>query len=333
MQIIILIGLAGGLASAALFVAATISGGAISGGMDGRVLLYFMAPLPAFLAGLGWGPIAALTAALAAGLGCGLLRGLTAGLMVLVSQGLPMALVCYLAQLNRGPALPAGPVAPDGAAAAIATNTEWYPVGRLVAAAVLMAGGFAFLTVLLLGDIDELRTFMRKFVETVFKQMPGFKDRKIEEPEVQSLTEIMLYAFPAAMALTWLGTFLMNFYIAGRITLASGRLARPWPDLAAMAFPRGFGFGLALALGLAGAVTGTPALLASGFAGAILFAYLLMGLAILHHVSRGKPARPFMLWGVYVGLIVLNPWGGIVLALLGLLEPFLPWRRHRRGGA
>lgn len=337
MQHLVLIGLAGGLASAVLFIAATVSGGAIAGGIDLRVLLYFLAPLPAFLAGLGWGPIAAVAAAVASGVGCGLLRGLTAGLMVFVSQGLPMVLVCYLAQLQRGASAAPPPVMAGNAerpGVPTLTATEWYPVGRLVAVAVLMAGAFAFLSVLLLGDIDQLRGLIRKLVDNVFlKQLPGLKDRKLEEADIQSLTEIMLYAFPAAMALTWLGTFLMNFYIAGRITLASGRLPRPWPDLAAMTYPRGFAFGLALSLGLAGVVADTPALFASGFAGALLFAYLLMGLAVLHHVSRGKPARPFMLWGVYVGVVVLNPWAGIVLALLGLIEPFLPWRRSRLPGA
>ena len=173
----------------------------------------------------------------------------------------------------------------------------------------------------------------RKLVDNVFlKQLPGLKGRTIEEPEIQAMTEIMLYAFPAAMALTWLGIFLMNFYVAGRITLASGRLARPWPDLPAMTFPRGFGFALAITLGIAAVFTGYPTLLASSFAGAILFAYLLMGLAILHHVSRGKPARPFMLWGVYAGLVILNPWASLVITFLGLLEPFLPWRRSTRIG-
>ena len=50
MQLPLLIGLAGGLASAALFIVATINGNAMAGGMDGRVLIYFLAALPAFLA-------------------------------------------------------------------------------------------------------------------------------------------------------------------------------------------------------------------------------------------------------------------------------------------
>ncbi len=325
----ILIGLAAGLASAALLALATMGGGRVAARIDGLIIVYFLASLPAFLAGLGWGPVAAAAAAIAAGVGCGLLRGPYAAAMVLVSQGVPVALVCYLAQLNRAFSTPH----PDGSGATSET-VEWYPVGRLIAATALMAGAFGFLTILLHGTgLDDVRTLLRKLIENVFlKQLPGFKDRTVEEPEIQALTEVMLYGFPAAMALTWAGTFLLNFYIAGRVTQASGRLLRPWPDLGSMRFPRGFGFALAISLAAATLLQGYPALLASGFAGAVMLAYLLMGLAILHHVSRGKPARPLLLGGVYVGLFVLNPWSGLALAMLGLVEPFLPWRRTASNG-
>lgn len=329
MQQNIIVGLAAGLASAALLALATMGGAGASARIDGLIIVYFLASLPAFLAGLGWGPVAAVSAAVAAGIGCTLLRGPYAGAMVLASQGVPVALVCYLAQLNRTVVEPA-----SGHAAAPSETVEWYPVGRLIAVTALLAGAFGFLTVILLGtSIDDVRVLLRKLIENVFlKQLPGLKDRKVEEPEIQALTEVMLYGFPAAMALTWAGTFLLNFYIAGRVTQASGRLLRPWPDLATMQFPKGFGFALAISLAIATATQGYPALLAAGFAGAVMLAYLLMGLAILHHVSRGKPARALMLWGVYVGLVVLNPWSGLAVAMLGLVEPFLPWRRAMRKG-
>ena len=303
MQQNIIVGLAAGLASAALLALATMGGAGASARIDGLIIVYFLASLPAFLAGLGWGPVAAVSAAVAAGIGCTLLRGPYAGAMVLASQGVPVALVCYLAQLNRTVVEPA-----SGHAAAPSETVEWYPVGRLIAVTALLAGAFGFLTVILLGtSIDDVRVLLRKLIENVFlKQLPGLKDRKVEEPEIQALTEVMLYGFPAAMA--------------------------PWPDLASMQFPKGFGFALAISLAIATATQGYPALLAAGFAGAVMLAYLLMGLAILHHVSRGKPARALMLWGVYVGLVVLNPWSGLAVAMLGLVEPFLPWRRAMRKG-
>src|SRR5689334_2457866 len=120
MPLFVLIGLAAGLACAALFASAQF------GGIGGRFLLQFLVPLPAFLAGLGWGPGAALIAAVSAAAGTSLLLEAKDGLLILVSQGLPAAYLCYLAQLSR--TVTPGPNAPTAD-----PTVEWYPIGRLVA--------------------------------------------------------------------------------------------------------------------------------------------------------------------------------------------------------
>lgn len=314
---IILIGAAAGLASAALFASA------LYGGMGGRMLIYFLAPLPLFLAGLGWGTIAALVAAVGSAVGSALLLSPVTGLVVLASQGLPVFYVCHLAQLRRAVAVGPSDIGDEQ------TAIEWYPIGRMIAAATLFAGVTAFVTVWMLGDdLDQIRKLLRTLIEKVFLQsLPGLKDRNLSEQDLASLTEIALYALPATSALSWLGSFAANLYLAGRITLASGRLSRPWPDLASLAYPRGFGLGLATSLAASALLTGYPALLASGFAGAFFFAYVLLGLAVVHSVTRGMAARPFILWGVYVALLVLNTWAAIALAMVGTFEPMLRrWR-------
>lgn len=316
---LILIGIGGGLASAVLFASAASGGGA------GRLLLYLLVPLPSVLSGLGWGSAAAGVAALAGTAGVAAALGLKAALMFFLTQAAPVAAICYLALLAR----PA-----DATAAPNAATLEWYPPGHLVTAGVLIAGGLAAVSLLVLGpDLEALRTILRDLIENVFlKELPGFKDKTLSAEEVTAVTEFALYALPAASAMTWLGSFLLNVWLAGRITRTSGRLMRPWPDLAAMTYPRW------MALALAGAfvltfTTGYPALLGSGFAGAFFLAYVLMGLAIVHFITRGKPSRPFVLWGVYLSLLVLNTWAALVIALLALMEPFLPLRRHSPPGA
>jgi hypothetical protein len=120
-------------------------------------------------------------------------------------------------------------------------------------------------------------------------------------------------------------------WLAGRITRMSGRLVRPWSDLSAMTFPRWLALALAAAFAMT-FTTGYPALLGSGFAGAFFLAYVLMGLAIVHFITRGKPSRPFVLWGVYLSLLILNTWAALIIALLALMEPFLPLRRTQPPG-
>lgn len=318
MQPSILIGVAAGFASAVLAASAIASGG---GG--GSFLLSLLTPLPVFLAGLGWGTAAGFSAALGLGVGCGLLLGPLPGLLLFLTQALPVALLCHLAQLGRTGTGPGGQPA----------VVEWYPVGHMLAIAAVTAALLAFVFVYAMGgDLDTLRSALRERVEKFFelfqKEFPDLFGSKPTDADLAAMTEKMIFVLPAMTALSILAGQLLNFYLAGRVTLASGRLPRPWPDLAAMRFPRGFGMALAAALALSATLQGVPTLLASAFAGAFLFAYLLMGLAVIHHATRGMPARALVLVGVYLALVLLNAYAGVALALLGLLEPVLPWRRR-----
>lgn len=318
MPLFALIGLAAGLASALLF-ASAIGGGA------SRILIYFLTPLPIFIAGLGWQAVTAAISAVVAALAAGIVLGAKAAVVLFLSQALPAVILCYLANLSRPAA------ATPSVVAAAPPAMEWYPPGRLVAAATLMAGVVAFATIFMLGqDLDTLRGLLRELIEKVFlKQLPGLRDRELNDSEITTLVEIALYALPAASALTWGFGMLTNLWLGGRITQAAGWLRRPWPDLPDMRFPAGFGLAFAAVLAIVSVSSGFPALLASGFAGAFFAAYTLMGLAIIHYVTRGRTSRPFVLMAVYMSLFVLNTWGAILLVLLALLEPVLPFRRPR----
>jgi hypothetical protein len=305
------IGLGAGLAAAVLFASAS------TGPLVTRFLLFFLASLPAFLAGLGWGWMAALVAALAGTFLAALISGPFAAMVYGLSQGLPVVVLCYLAYLNRP-----SPEASDGA-------VEWYPVGRLVIWAAVMAGSLSVLSLAILGsDMEALRTGLRSFIErTLARDMPQLGAKPLEPAQIEALTDIALYLLPAASAVSWLSGLLLNLWLAGRITLASGRLLRPWPDLAALSFPPGTTLALAAAAA-ATLISGFVGLAAAGVVGALFMAYILLGLSIVHYVTRGKPSRPFVLASVYTALVFLNPWSGLGLVLLALTEPFAPWRRR-----
>ena len=315
----ILMGLAGGFASAVLFMSAT------AGGTAGRIFLYFLAPLPSFLAGLGWGSASALIAALAASAATGfVLGGVWPAFVVLVSQGLPIVILCHFALLNRAP----GTLPPDDVGSGTPA-IEWYPIGRLLALAAIIAGSLSVMSLFMLGgDLDQVTAVLRELIEKVFaKDLATLRDKPLTPQEIDSLAQLGLYLLPAASATSWLAGFTLNLWLAGRITHASGRLIRPWPDVAAMTFPPGMLWGLVIAV-LFTFLPGYPGLISSGFAGALLFAYMLMGLAIIHHVTRGKPQRPFILWGVYFLLLLFNSWTAAVIALLAIAEPISPLKRR-----
>ena len=136
----------------------------------------------------------------------------------------------------------------------------------------------------------------------------------------------MTQSFAAAVASFWMVVACLNLWLGGLIPHASGRLARPWPNLTELALPRiaPLVFAAAIALSF---LPGYPGLIASGFGSAMFFAYLLVGLAIIHNLTQASAARPFILFAVYFALVALNPFSGIVVSMIGIAEPISPLRR------
>jgi hypothetical protein len=151
--------------------------------------------------------------------------------------------------------------------------------------------------------------------------------KAMSDADLDRLTDVGIYLLPAATALSWMLTILFNLWLAAKITLASGKLPRPWPDIPAMRFPRATPIALAVASALT-FVPGYIALGASALSGALYFAYVLMGLAVIHYITRGQPWRPFALWMLYAALLVLNTGVSLIIALLGLADGFIPIRQR-----
>lgn len=319
MQKPLLFGIAAGLAAAVVFLSAA------TGPMLARILLYLVTPLPLFLAGLAHGFVAAAAGGLAGSLAVALVVGPAVAGVFAASEAIPVALLSYLALLNRPAAAPGPDVDP-------ATGIEWYPVGRIVIWAAVISGAMSVAAMLLLGpDLETLKTAIRKLVDEVLKtQLEAMGTGKpLGEEDLARLADIGLYLLPALTALSWMLTVLLNLWLAGRIAAASGGLARPWPDIAAMRFPRWAPIAFAASTA-ATLLPGFAALAASAISGAFYFAYVLLGLAVVHYITRGQTWRPFALAALYTILVVLNTGVSVVIAILGLADGFVP---IRRGGA
>lgn len=323
----LLIGLAAGLVSAVVFVSAT------TGPPLAQLALFLLTPFTIYLAGLGLGWQAA-----AAGSGAGLLAlgGLAtpvAGLLFAVSAALPAVVLTYLALLSRPVvATAAASDELDTPAPAAVSLVEWYPAGRLVIVAALLGGLVVLGALLMLGqDVAGLKAALEPAVKKlVTEQLPHPADAPpLGEAEIAYLSELAVYIMPAAAAMTLMSVMLLNLYLAGLVTLASGRLARPWPDLAAIGYPRGAPLLLALAIGST-FVPGVPGLVGSAFAGSLYLAYVLLGLAIIHYISRGQSWRSIMLVTLYVVLLVMNTAVSLMIAILGLAESLVPIRARAR---
>ena len=305
-----LIGIGAGAAAALLFASVT-SGAWLS------IPLFYLAPLPIMIAGLGWSHWAALIAALTGALALALAFGPVFFFSFLAGAGLPAWWLGYLAMLAR----PLG----NGGAAAL----EWYPPGRLVVWAAVLGGLVVVVAIPNFGfDAESFRAGLRQALTHILRvdtEVPT--NAPLTTPGVSNtsrLVDFLVAAIPPAAAVLATITNVLNLWLAARIVTFSGLLKRPWPPLAAMTFPRTLTAALAIAVALSfvGSLIGIVAGVVSA---SLLMAYGVLGFAVLHAITRGMASRIFLLGGVYAAVLVLG-WPVLALCLLGLIDAAIDLR-------
>ncbi len=308
------------IALGAGLISAIVVASASTGPMVARIALLAIVTLPIALAGFSYNAVTGLLAACVGTGALSLLVSPIAGGAFAVTLAFPTALLVYLTLLYRG-----------GSREDQTEQTSyWYPVGRVILVTALMAGCVVTLGLYLGGNSEEgLRSAVRKSVEQAFGSgMAGLpRGAPWGEADISKTSDIMLQILPGVSATYWMACQLFCLWFAGRVALASGQLARPWPDLAAFRLPLGTPAVLGAALAAALSFEGVPHLMALGFSGVLFSIYVLLGLAIIHFRTRGSSWRGGALAAVYVILIVLNTAASLVIALIGLADSFFPLRR------
>jgi hypothetical protein len=312
MMQIVFIGIGAGAASALLF--ASIASGSML-----ATLLFYLAPLPILIAALGWSHWAGLAGALAAAIGLGALLGFYFFAAFLIGVGLPAWWLSYLALLARPVGAPVAGVAPTPDA------VEWYPVGRLVLWAAII--GSLMVTVAIPNFGTDKETFQAglrgAFERAVRAQAPADTAGR---QDVGRLIDLLVVAIPPAAAVLATLLNVINLWLAASIVRVSGRLRRPWPDLATLQMP-GSASGL-LAVAIAGSfLPDLFGILATVLAASLLMAYAILGFAVLHVITRGVGGRGFLLGGAYAAVVVFG-WPVLGMSFLGLADTAFNIRHH-----
>jgi len=279
-----LVGLGAGAAAALLF--ASVVSGSIA-----AIFLFYLAPLPILIAALGWSHVAGLIAAASATAVVVALSGIFFIAVPVIAFGAWW--LGYLALLARP--------APNGGGAAL----EWYPAGRLVLWAAVIGTLIVAAAVPNFGtDQQSLQAALRKTYERILRD--------------QSLVDVLVVAVPPAAAVFSTITNVFNLWLAARVVKISGRLKRPWPDLAAWTLPTSTPAFLAAAI--AGSfLPDLLGVLAGAFAASLLMAFAMLGFAVLHAITRGMSTRTLVLASVYAAAVVLG-WPVLAMSILGLAE-------------
>ena len=312
MIVIVLIAIVAGSASALMF-ASIISGALIS------LLLFYLAPLPLMVAALGWGPLSATIGGIVAATGLGAIFGLPYGIAFAVTVALPAWWLGHLALLGRP--IDNG-VSPGNGATSVASDLEWYPVGRIL----LWIAGFAALStmaaLLTLGtDAASITGALKRGLLRIL----GPREAASTGESEQWIDALVTIA-PAAAAIVAMMTLTLNLWLAAKITATSGRLQRPWPDLKAAALPPMTLAALcvAIAFGFAG---GLLAILAQILTAALMIAYALTGFAVLHTLTLALKSRALWLSVAYA-IVVVFGWPVLAMVVLGLADAIFGLRQR-----
>lgn len=314
------IGIGAGLASA-LLIASLVSGSSFS------FVLVSLSPLPLLIAGFGWGFAAALIGGVIASIALGAATNLAFGTMFLFAIAGPAAALSLVTLLAR-PAEES-----EDADVRAAGGTEWFPIGNIVEALAGMSVLLAVLFVLQFGfSFDSFVEAVRPSIEATMElfrltygQTGALPARNSEEYLVA--VRRMAQLLPLSLVSFVFLMLLLNTWLAGKVVVRSGRTARPWPDLASLALPRRDLFILLIAVVVALFSSGLLATFAGAVAIAFVFAFLWQGFAIMHFVTRGRPARTLILVFVYFSIVILSL-PAIVLILVGMLDSLFNFRKR-----
>lgn len=302
-----IVGIGAGLVAALLF-SVVITGSPLA------VLLYSAAPLPIFIAALGWNHRSGLFACAAGALAVAVALTASAGVAFAVIIALPAWWIAYMALLARSDE---------------SGTTEWYPLGHLMvwiaATASLATVGSALV---MTTDYEAYRTVIARIIENLLNEMVRGKLIALTPgANLQELAQSLAPVVPVGIGASFVTTITANLWLAGKTVQVSGRLPRPWPFIPSTTLPR-----QALLLLVAAIVTA----LAGGFigvagaamTGALLAAFMFSGLAMLHDLSRGRPFRTPMLISVYIALVLMQAVLTPLLALAGLIDTLLGLRKR-----
>ncbi|PZA12217.1 hypothetical protein DNX69_09435 [Rhodopseudomonas palustris] len=303
MMINILIALAAGCASALMF-ASIVSGALIS------LLLFYLAPLPLMVAAFGWGVLAAAIGGLVAAIGLAALVSFPYAIAFVVTIAVPACWLGHLALLAR----------PAEAAQSEPAALEWYPIGRLV---VWMAGFAATTTMAALFTLGADGSAINDGLRNGLQRTLGPGSTPGSDA---ALVDALVTIAPPAAATVAMLTLTLNLWLAAKITSASNRLGRPWPDLRTVTLPPMTLAVLSLALALS-FVGGLTSMFGKTASAALFVAYGLTGAATLHTITMASRSRLFLLSSAYA-LMLIFVWPAVGLVALGLGDAFLNLRQR-----
>lgn len=270
-------------------------------------LLAYLAQLPLFAVGLWMGTGAVALASVAGIVVTFVAGGFVFALIYMVVNAAPVLVLVRQSLLWR-PATGGGP-----------DEVEWYPPGGLVTALLgLTAALFAGVAISFAGQPGGLEGTIETFIVETFRRLRGPAGLQIANLEEFAAQISRLFA--GIVAVSWMIMTLVNGVMGQALVRRAGVNRRPSPLMADIELP-GWLMGLTAIFAAGSFLDGFGGFASRNMMAILVAIYALAGLGIVHALVRNLNWRGMALGAVY-GSVVVFGWPIVVLAVLGLVEPY-----------
>ena len=299
------------------FVLTAISGGIASAlvysltgmGSFGGILLAYFAPLPLYLIGFSLGWTASAVASAVAMVTMAIVGGFLSAAIFVFVNALP-ALIVIRQALRSHPNAQGQPV--------------WYPAGPLVISlSITGAILYTMVALWLAAQPAGMEGTVQALVEHLSSQIIPDESADSRAAIVAMLTPVV----PGIFTVSLLVMVVVNASLAQGLLVRFKRNNRPSPDIVTMEFPNWFPVTAALAAVVGYVLPGALGYYGVNLAMILVLPFFFMGLAVVHALCRRSLAASFMLT-VFYGMLIIFGWLALIVAALGLIEPWAGLRRR-----
>jgi Predicted membrane protein (DUF2232) len=307
MAIFIFIAVFAGIASAFLAASAAISTGA-------GMFISFLAPLPLMIAAIGWHPLLALLGGALTSAVLTELFGWRNGLSFALTIMVPVYVISRIIwEVER-----------EKLVGTLVLAACWYGALAVVALALTISP-----------DLQGYQDLIRKRLEFVLQSpaMKSFGDQLPApgSPQATKLVDLMVQVMPILSATSLSLMYILNTWLACRISRRAGFLVMDWTPVWTMRLPRGIVIA-AVATILLAAMPGYLGFVAELLSNATTLAITFLGYSAVHDATRGSNGRGILLTLLWAGTFLLAGIPALVMLLVGIAEIAFGWRDKMRAG-
>jgi hypothetical protein len=215
---------------------------------------------------------------------------------------------------------------PDG-------TQNWYPAGRLLTLLAVLAA--VFFLIVFVGFFTQ-DGGLPKAVENYMLEIAANYDLMADKNQLSALATFgdairnaapeISRMLPGMVAISWMLSVMLNAVLAQAILARSERNFRPTPAYSKLELPRMLSYGVTATLilsffpGILGFAGGTLAVI-------LIWPYFILGLIVIHVISRRLSSRYVLLAAVYLILLTLA-WPAALVAGIGLMDQWKGLRRQ-----